>query len=81
MQLSAVHEAEQIGVGEGEVPPADGVLRYLPAAQAAHDIAPVVEPLSVMEPAGQAVQLAAVHEAVQIGVGVEGVPPADGVAR
>jgi hypothetical protein len=32
-------------------------------------------------PAGQPVQLAAVHEAVQIGVGVLAVPPAEGVSR
>jgi len=77
VQLAEVHEAEQIGVGEGAgVPPADGVRRYLPASQAAQEDAPVLEPVLVMDPAAQAVQLAAVHEAVQAGA-----PPVDGVRR
>jgi hypothetical protein len=85
VQLAAVQEAVQIGVGEGAgVPPAEGVRRYLPAAQATHEDAPVLEPVLVMDPAAQVVQLSAVHaagEPVQIGVGVEGVPPAEGVPR
>ena len=77
VQLAEVHEAVQIGVGEGAgVPPADGVRRYLPAAQAAHDVAPVLEPVLVMDPAAHSVQLVAVHEAVQAGE-----PPVEGVRR
>ena len=59
VQLSAVHaagEPVQIGVGVEGVPPAEGVRRYLPAAQALQEEAPALEPLSVMDPAGQGVQ-------------------------
>ena len=34
----------------------EGVARYLPCAQVAHDVAPVLEPVLVMDPAAQAVQ-------------------------
>ena len=56
VQLFAVHEAVQIGVGVEGVPPAEGVRRYLPAAHAVHVVAPVLEPVFVMDPAGQAPQ-------------------------
>ena len=75
VQLAAVQEAVQIGVGEGAgVPPAEGVRRYLPAAQAKHEDAPVLEPVLVMDPAAQAVQLGAVQDEEQPA-------PDDGVRR
>jgi hypothetical protein len=49
VQLGAVQEEEQPA-------PDDGVRRYLPAAQAAHEDAPVPEPVLVIDPAAQAAQ-------------------------
>ena len=48
------------------MPPADGVRRYLPAAQAAHDVAPVLEPVLVMDPAAQVVHVLCPAEDVYV---------------
>ena len=59
VQLSAVHaagEPVQMGVGVEGVPPTEGVRRYFPAAQAAQEDAPALEPVLVMDPAVQGVQ-------------------------
>ena len=62
VQLDAEHGTvgvpAQIAVGVEGVPPNDGVRRYLPAAQAAHDVAPVFEPILVIDPDAQVVQAA-----------------------
>jgi hypothetical protein len=47
-QLSALQPLVQVD--------AEGVARYLPAAQATHDVAPVLEPVLVIDPAAQVMQ-------------------------